>query len=78
MIGCIVQARMNSSRYPEKIMLKIKNRPILDFVINQLNFSKKINKLIIATTTKKFDDVIEVTKKLENHGILLNLGRSLL
>ena len=58
MIGCIVQARMNSSRYPEKIMLKIKNRPILDFVINQLNFSKKINKLIIATTTKKIDDII--------------------
>jgi len=33
---------------------------------------------IASLLSKKFDDVIEVTKKLENHGILLNLGRSLL
>ena len=33
---------------------------------------------IASLLSKKFDDVIEATKKLENHGILLNLGRSLL
>lgn len=66
MIGCIVQARMGSSRYPKKVMLKINQKPILDFVINQISYSKKIQKLIIATTIKKIDDVIVDYAKKNN------------
>ena len=58
MIGCIVQARMGSSRLPGKVLKKIQNRTILDYVISQIKFSKKINKIVIATTTNENDKII--------------------
>ncbi len=60
MIGCIVQARMGSTRLPGKVMMKIdQNNTVLDFVINQLKSSKLIDKIILATTTHTQDDIIE-------------------
>lgn len=60
MIGCIIQARTGSKRLPKKIFYKIdKNLTVLEFLINQINSCKKINKTIIATTKLKKDDVIE-------------------
>ena len=58
MIGCIIQARMGSSRLPGKVLKRIQNRPILDYVITQVEFSKKIEQIVIATTTNQEDDVI--------------------
>ena len=59
MIGCIIQARMNSTRLPSKVMKKVDNEnTILDCVINQLQSSKEIKNLVIATTEQKEDDVI--------------------
>jgi len=64
MIGCILQARMSSSRLPGKIMKSIKNKPIIDYVITQLQFSKKIEQIVIATTNTKIDDtIIEYAEK---------------
>ncbi len=63
-IGCIVQARMGSSRLPGKALLKIDNdNPILYYVINQLSFSKILEKIIIATTDLEDDDQIEQFSK---------------
>ena len=54
----IIQARMGSTRLPSKTMLKIKNKPLLDYVYNQVFQSKKISKIIIATTTLSEDNLI--------------------
>lgn len=60
MIGCIVQARMGSSRLPGKTLMKIDNEySVLTFLLNQLRFSSLIDKIIVATTNLKEDDVIE-------------------
>ncbi len=58
MIGCILQARMSSTRLPGKIMMIIKNRPIIDYVVTQLQFSKNIEKIVIATTDNQVDDLL--------------------
>ena len=59
LIGCIVQARMGSTRLPGKVMMKIQNNnTMIDFVIHQLQFSKTLNKIIVATTTLSEDDKI--------------------
>lgn len=50
---------MGSSRLPGKVLKKIQNRPILDYVVKQVGFAKKIEHIVIATTTDQIDDVIE-------------------
>jgi spore coat polysaccharide biosynthesis protein SpsF len=61
LIGCIIQARMGSSRLPGKVMKILDDKnPLLFYVINQLKYSKLIDKIIIATTTLKEDDIIEI------------------
>ena len=58
-IAAVIQTRMGSTRYPGKVMEKLKGeKKVLDYVINQLKFSKSIENVIIATTTLKQDDVI--------------------
>ena len=60
MIGCIIQARMGSSRLPGKVMMKSDNgHPLLYHVINQLQYCTKVKDLVIATTTNQEDDEIE-------------------
>ena len=59
MIGCIIQARMGSSRLPGKVIQKIDSTSmILDYVINQVKYSKRIEKIIVATTNLIEDDMI--------------------
>ena len=59
MIGCIIQARMSSTRLPGKTMKKINGKiPMLKFQLDQLKFSKCIDKIIIATTTLEPDSQI--------------------
>ncbi|MEW6044793.1 MAG: glycosyltransferase family protein [Thermoproteota archaeon] len=68
MIGCIIQARMGSSRLPGKVMQKIDgDYTVLDYVIKQLQKSKMIEKILVATTNLIEDDVI--CKHLSLHSI---------
>ena len=52
-ISIIIQARMGSSRLPNKVLLSHKNLSILDILINRLKNARFINKIVIATTKKK-------------------------
>ena len=54
----IIQARTGSKRFPKKILAKIDRRSVLEFLIDRLTqiFSK--NKIIIATTKFKRDNII--------------------
>ena len=56
---CIVQARMSSRRLPNKVLKKIYNITMLERVVNKLKKSKKISRIIIATSTLRSDDKIE-------------------
>jgi spore coat polysaccharide biosynthesis protein SpsF len=68
MIGCIIQARLGSTRLPQKVLLKLDEKnSTLFYVINQLKNSKKIEKMVVATTNLNEDDVIE--EFVKNHGI---------
>jgi len=69
MIGCIIQARMGSTRLPGKVMLPIDNsNTIIWYVTNQLKYSKMCEKIIIATTDLAEDDkIIDFAKKNSIH-----------
>ena len=59
MIGCIIQARTGSSRLPGKAMkLLDEKHPILYYVISQLQHSKLLDDIVIATTDLEEDDII--------------------
>ena len=57
-VGIIVQARMGSQRLPGKVMSKIKNKPILHYMLEQIKKSKLCDKVIIATSIKKENNII--------------------
>lgn len=58
-IGAIIQARMGSTRLPEKVMKNLKGKTVLDHVIERVKQSELIDEIIIATTTHERDAVIE-------------------
>lgn len=59
----IVQARMGSTRLPGKVLMNVEGKTILSHVVDRVKQSKKIDEVIVATTTLEKDDVI--IKELE-------------
>jgi spore coat polysaccharide biosynthesis protein SpsF len=59
MIASIIQARTGSTRLPNKIFKPLCGKPFIWHIINRLKSSKKINKIILATTQNQNDDVLE-------------------
>ena len=59
MIVAIIQARMSSSRLSGKIMLQACKKPLLQHMIERIQFTETVDKIVIATSTNKNDDVIE-------------------
>lgn len=58
-IIAIIQARMGSTRLPGKILKEVNGRPLLSYQLERLGLSEYINQIVIATTIKKQDDIIE-------------------
>lgn len=58
-IVAIIQARMGSTRLPEKALKKIHGKTILWHIINRINHSKLIDDVIIACTINNEDKAIE-------------------
>ena len=60
----VVQARLNSKRYPEKILKKICGKTIIQLVCERLSFCKEIDSVVVATTRDREDDkLVEHLKK---------------
>jgi len=59
MLGCIIQARMGSTRLKGKVLQKIsKDEILLSFLINQIKTSKSLENIVVATTNLKEDDIL--------------------
>jgi len=60
----IVEARLNSSRLPNKILMKIKKFSFLEYLIRRLKLVKNAKEIIIATTdNEKNDEIIDIAKR---------------
>lgn len=65
-ISAIIEARMTSVRFPGKVLKKINGKEILKIIIERLNHSKKIDKIVVATTKDKKDDkIVSLLKKMD-------------
>jgi len=54
---CIIQARMDSSRLPSKIVAPIAGNPLLYYVIKRVLLSK-LEKIVVATTEMPVDSIV--------------------
>ena len=62
--GIIIEARTGSTRFPNKVIKKIGNLTLLDYLIDRVKYQNQIKKIIIATTKKKKDNkIIKIAKK---------------
>ncbi len=59
MVLAILQARVSSTRLPSKVLKVILGKPMLLLQLERIKQSKKIDKLIIATSMEESDDEIE-------------------
>lgn len=57
-IGLIIEARMSSSRLPGKVLMKVKGKTMLEYIIIRGRSVKLINTCIVATTINPKDDQI--------------------
>ena len=55
---CIIQVRMDSVRLPGKALFKVGRFTILEYLIKRVRLSKKIDKIIVATSESRSDDKI--------------------
>lgn len=58
-VQAIVQARAGSTRLPGKIFLKIGPKAILEWVIQRLQASARVERIVVATTVNPEDDQTE-------------------
>ncbi len=62
-IACIIEARMNSSRLPGKILKEILGKPMLVHLIERLKDVQNCDEIIVATTNTSLDDKTEEVVK---------------
>ena len=59
----IVQARLNSSRFPGKVLKKIRNKTLLEILHNRLKQSKTLINLVKLLNAGSFGDGFGSTSK---------------
>lgn len=63
-IGCIIEARMTSSRLPGKVLMDVVGQPSIMRQIERTRYSKYIDSIIVATTVNPEDDrLVELLKE---------------
>jgi len=62
----IIQARMSSTRLPDKVLMPVLGKPLLGWMLDRVASCPEIDEIIVATTNNKRDDAIEECTKLHN------------
>jgi len=68
----IIQARMNSTRLPSKVMKEVCGKPLIGHMLHRLGFSKKISPIVVATSIDQSDDAL--AEYVESLGIQVFRG----
>ncbi len=59
-----ITARTKSTRLPKKVLLKVKNKTIVEHLINRLKLAKRPDLIVLCTSTNPNDDIlVEIAQK---------------
>lgn len=72
MILAVLQARMSSTRLPGKVLMPIVRAPMIIRQIERVSRSRRIDKLVVATSTDPLDDAIEAAVRKD--GVAVHRG----
>ena len=72
MTVAVIQARMGSTRLPGKVLLKVMDKTILQYVVERIRKAKNIDNIVVATTAKKEDQ--EIVNLVNSLGIGVYCG----
>ncbi len=65
-VGIVIQARTGSTRLPGKVLKKINSVPIIQILIQKSLQAKNVDEVIVATSNKSNDDILEKYAKENN------------
>jgi len=71
-IGIVIQARTGSTRLPNKVLLLLRDRTVLEWGVERMRRVDGADEVIVATTTSPEDDAI--VKLCEKKGISVTRG----
>lgn len=71
-VVAIVQARMESTRLPNKVMRTIQGQPMIELLLQRLSKSARIDKIVLATSNHIRNQPL--VQLVENHGISVYRG----
>jgi len=57
-VAAIIQARMNSTRLPGKVLLKIQGKTVLEHIVRRVCKAITLDQVIVATTDQSSDDEV--------------------
>jgi spore coat polysaccharide biosynthesis protein SpsF (cytidylyltransferase family) len=63
-VSVIIQARTGARRLPNKVLLKLAGKSVLEHVVDRVSAAKTVGEVIVATTTEPRDrKIVELAKK---------------
>lgn len=68
----IIQARMGSTRFPNKVMKEINGKPLISLLIERLSLSREIDQIVLATSVDLKNDAL--AEFIQNLGISVFRG----
>ena len=71
-VVAIVQARMGSTRLPNKVMKKICDIPMIELLLSRLALSKELDQIVVATSTNKIN--LPLVNHVEKLGYFCDQG----
>ena len=57
-ILAVIQARMNSTRLPGKVLKRIGDSTCIEILLKRLSKSELIDRIIVVTSTNQYDDIL--------------------
>jgi len=62
----VIEARMNSSRFPGKVLKPILEQPVLTYMVERVKQASAIDLIVIATTLNDVDDpIVKLSKQMK-------------
>lgn len=58
-VVAIIEARMGSTRLPQKTLMDVAGKTLIERVVDRLKLAKSLDEVMVATSTNKVDDLIE-------------------